>query len=144
MIVIQRGNEKALQNRHIAAAIAASKLLGGTPATDLDLTKATPELEQSPDAFEKGVALLAAGKSAEALDPLAQAFRERRRQLTPVPAEIYAAAILYGQALAAEKKYDAAAVAFLAAIEQRPSASLPRRLRADALLHAGKPEAAGR
>jgi tetratricopeptide (TPR) repeat protein len=144
VIVIQRGDERALQNRHVVAAIAASKLLGGNPDAGLDITQALPGLEQSTDAFEKGVGLLSAGKSSEAIDALARALRERQRQLTPMPQEIYAAAILYGQALSAEKKYDGAAVAFQAAIKQRPSASLPRQLRADALLHAGKPEAAGR
>ena len=126
-------------------AIAASMLLGGAPDTGLDpaaLNKAILELSQSSDAFEKGVGLLFAKKSAEAVDPLAQALKERQRQLTPFASEIYPAAILYGQALAAEKKYDAAAVAFLVATKQRPSAGLPQRLRADALVHAGKPDAA--
>jgi len=141
VILIQRGNKKALENRHVVAAIAASMLLGGAPDTELD-PKAIQELSQSPDAFEKGVGLLYAKKSAEAADALAQALKERQRQLTPFASEIYAAAILSGQALTAEKKYDAAAVAFLAAAKQRPSAELPRKLRADALVQAGKPDAA--
>ena len=141
VIVIQRGNKKALENRHVVGAIAASMLLGGAPDTGLD-PKAIPDLSQSPDAFEKGVGLLFAKKSAEAADALAQALKERQRQLTPFGAEIYPAAILYGEALAAEKKYDAAAVAFLVAAKQRPTAELPRKLRADALVQAGKPEAA--
>jgi hypothetical protein len=141
VIVIQRGNKKALENRHVVAAIAASMLLGGTPEIGLD-PKAILELSQSPDAFEKGVGLLFAKKSAEAIDPLAQALKERQRQLTPFASEIYAAAILSGQALTAENKYDAAAVAFLVATKQRPSAGLPRKLRANALINAGKPNAA--
>jgi hypothetical protein len=141
MIVIQRGNKRAMENRHVVAAIAASTLLGGAPDADLD-PKSILELSQSPDAFEKGVALLFAKKSAEAADPLAQALKERQRQLTPFASEIYAAAILCGQALVAEKKYDAASVAFLVATKQRPSAELPRKLRADALVQAGKPDAA--
>jgi len=140
-IVIQRGNEKALQNRHVVAAIGASMLLGNTPDTGLVPDKAILALAQSPDAFEKGVGLLFAKKYAEAVDALALGLKERQRQLTPIPAEIYPAAILYGQALMAEKKYDAAAVAFLVASKQRPGAGLPARLRADALVKAGKPEA---
>ena len=141
VIVIQRGNKKALENRHVVAAIAASMLLGGAPDTGLD-PKSILELSQSTDAFEKGVGLLFAKKSAEAADPLAQALKERQRQLTPFASEIYPAAVLYGQALTAEKKYDAAAVAFLVATRQRPSAEMPRKLRAEALINAGKPEAA--
>jgi hypothetical protein len=145
VIVIQRGNKKGLENRHVVGAIAASMLLGGVPDTGLDsaaLNKAILELSQSADAFEKGVGLLFAKKSAEAADPLAQALKERQRQLTPFASEIYPAAILYGQALTAERKYDAAAVAFLVATKQRPSAALPKKLRADALVNAGKPYAA--
>lgn len=145
VIVIQRGSKKALENRRVVGAIAASLLLGGAPGAGLDpaaLNRAILDLSQSPDAFEKGVGLLFAKKSAEAVEPLAQALRERQRQLTPFASEIYAAAILDGQALMAEKKYDAAAVAFLAAVKQRPSADLPRKLRAEALVNAGKPEAA--
>jgi hypothetical protein len=141
VIVIQRGSKKGLENRRAVAAIAASILLGGAPDTGLD-PAAILELPQSADAFEKGVGLLFAKKSAQAVDPLAQALRERQRQLTPFASEIYPAAILYGEALAAERKYDAAAVAFLVAANQRPSAELPRKLRADALVHAGKPDAA--
>lgn len=145
VIVIQRGSKKALENRHVVAAIAASMLLGGAPGTELDpaaLNSAIQELSQSSDAFEKGVGLLFAKKSAEAIGPLAQALKERQRQLTPFASEIYAAARLSGQALAAERKYDAAAVALLVAIKQRPSAEIPRKLRADALVQAGKPDAA--
>ena len=145
VIVIQRRNKKALENRHVVGAIAAAMLLGGSPETGLDstaLNKAILDLSQSADAFEKGVGLLSAKKFAEAADSLAQALKERQRQLTPFASEIYPAAILYGEALAAEKKYDAAAVAFLVAAKQRPSAELPRKLRADALVNAGKPDAA--
>ncbi len=144
VMIIQRGNEKALVNHRVVAAIAASILLGNAQDTGLAVdktAKAIPALEQSTDAFEKGVALLYAKKPAEAAAPLAQALKERQRQLTPIPSEIYAAAMLDGQALAAAGKYDAAAVAFLAAIKQRPSAALPAKLRADALAKAGKPEA---
>jgi hypothetical protein len=145
VIVIHRGNKKALTNKHVVAAIAASMLLSGAPDTGLDpaaMNKAILALSQSTDAFEKGVGLLFAKKSAEAAGPLAQALKERQRQLTPLASEIYPAAILYGQALTAEQKYDAAAVTFLMAIKQRPSAALPRQLRSDALVKAGKPEAA--
>ena len=144
VIVIQRGNKKALENRHVVGAIAASMLLDGAPDTGLDpaaLNKAILDLAQSTDAFEKGVGLFFAKTSAEAADALAQALKERQRQLTPFASEIYAAAILSGEALAAEKKYDAAAVAFLVAAKQRPTAALPRNLRADALVNAGKPDA---
>ena len=80
----------------------------------------------------------------EAIVPLAQALKERQRQLTPFASEIYAAAILYGQALAAEKKYDTAAVAFLVATSATPSLLMPRKLRAEALVKAGKPDVRNR
>ena len=143
-IVIERSNKRALDNRHVVAAIAASTLLGSTPDTGLDstaLNKAILDLSQSTDAFEKGVGLLFAKKSAEAVEPLAQALKERQRQLTPFPSEIYAAAILYGKALVAQEKYDAAATAFLVAVRQRPSDSMPRELRSIALINAGKSDA---
>jgi hypothetical protein len=141
-IVIQRGDDKALTNRHVVAAIEAAILLGVKPVSDLDANKATGSLTQSSDAFEKGIGLLAAGKFAEAIQPLALALKERQRQLTRIPSEIYPAALLYGQALSGAKKFDEAAVAFLTAAKLRPSAPLPRQLRAEALVHAGKPEAA--
>lgn len=145
VIVIHKGSAKALENRHVVVAIAAAMLLGGAPDTGLDtaaVNEAILALPQSADAFEKGVGLLYAKKFAEAAGPLAQALKERQRQLTPFASEIYPAAILYGQALAAEQKYDGAAIAFLVAIKQHPSAALPRKLRSDALVKAGKPEAA--
>jgi hypothetical protein len=147
-IVIQRGEEKALRNRRVVAAIAAGVILGMSgdkigfaPA---DLATAFADLAASEDPFEKGVGLLYAGKVAEAGEALSVALRQRQRQLTRVPSEIYPAAMLDGLALFRAGKFDAAAVAYLAALKERPSDSAARKDRAEALVKAGKPEAAGR
>ena len=84
---------------------------------------------------------MAANKFTEAAGELGRALKERQRQLTRVPSEIYPAALLYGLALEKEKKFDEAAVAFLAALKVRPSDELARKFRQDALLKAGKPDA---
>jgi hypothetical protein len=153
VIAIQRGDEKALANPRVLAAIAVPIVLGlATPQeiagkTGLDasaLTKAFPTLISVSDAFEKGVGLMAADKFADAAGELGRALKERQRQLTRVPSEIYPAALLHGQALEREKKFDEAAVAFLAAVKVRSSDERARKLRQEALINAGKPDAAAR
>jgi len=150
-MVIQRGDEKALANARVVAAIAAPVVLGVSSIEERaretgfsapDLAKAMAGLESSPDALASGVGLLYANKPAAAADKLAQALRERQRQLTRMPSEIYAAAMIYGRALALENKFDDAAVAFLAALKERPASEAARNARAEALVKAGKPEAA--
>jgi hypothetical protein len=150
-IAIQVGDQTALTNPRVVAAITTPFVMGLTPLglighkTGLDpaaLEQALMALVQSGDAFEKGLGLLYAKRYAEAADELAHALKERQRQLTRVPSEIYPVAILYGQALAGDKKFDEAAVVFLTAFKQRPSDLLARNLRSDALVREGKPEAA--
>ena len=152
-IVIQRGEEKALANKAAMAAIATPVVLGistldeaarRTGFTSAALTKAFGDLSGAEDAFEKGVGLLYGGRSADAAAALSTALRERQRQLTRVPSQIYAAAMLAGAALTRAGKFDEAAVAYLAAIKQRPSDERAAKLRDEALIKAGKPEAAGR
>ena len=152
-IVIQRGDEKALVNTRAVAAIAAPVVLGVSTLEEragetgfaaADLAKAFAGLESSPDPFASGVGLLYSNKPAEAADKLAQALRERQRQLTRMPSEIYPVAMIHGHALVLENKFDDAAVAFLGALKERPSAEAARKARADALIRAGKPEAAER
>ncbi len=150
VIAIQRGDEKALAYPRVVAAMAVPIVLGlATPQdiagkTGLDaaaLTKAFPTLVSASDSFEKGVGLMAANKFADAASELGRALKERQRQLTRVPSEIYPAALLYGHALEREKKFDEAAVAFLAALKARPSDELARKFRQDALVKAGKGDA---
>jgi cytochrome c-type biogenesis protein CcmH/NrfG len=90
------------------------------------------------------VGLLYGGKATDAIKPLETALRERERQLTRVPSEIYPAAMLDGLAELRANKFDAAAVAYSAALKQRPSDAAALKLRDEALVRAGKPEAAGR
>jgi tetratricopeptide (TPR) repeat protein len=144
-IVIQPEDERALENTRVVAAIAAGMLLNVDHAEGFEamaLAKAIDDLAGSGDAFAKGVGLLYAKKASDALDPLARALRERERQLTRVPSEIYPAAMLYGRALSEANKFDDAAVAYLKAMKQRPSDAAARQARAQALIKAGKPEAA--
>jgi hypothetical protein len=98
----------------------------------------------SADPFEKGVGFLYAGKAADAAESLGVALRQRQRQLTRVPSEIYPLAMLDGLALFKANKFDDSAVAYLTALKQKPSDEGARRYRAEALTKAGKSEAAGR
>jgi len=147
-IVIQRGEEKALANKRVVAAIATAVVLG-KPAEKTGflseaLATAFAGLVTSQDPFEKGVGLLYAGKFAEAAEALSVALRQRQRQLTRVPSEIYPLAMLEGMALYKANKFDDSAVAYLAALKQRPSDVAARKFRAEALTRAGKPEASER
>jgi hypothetical protein len=147
VIALQRGDEKALTNPRALAAITVPIILGlSTPQeiagkTGLDaaaLTKAFPTLTSASGSFEKGVGLMTANRFSDAAGELGRALKERQRQLTRVPSDIYPAALLYGQALEREKKFDEAAVAFLAALKVRPSDELARKFHQDALIKAGK------
>jgi hypothetical protein len=139
-IVIEKGDDRAASNVRVSAALEAGALLGVTH--DAGMQAGVAKLAGSEDVFARGVGLLAAGKAADAVEPLGRALKERERQLTRVPSEIYPAAMLYGKALFAAGKYDDAAVAFLKAMYQRPSDVAARKARAEALIKAGKPEAA--
>ena len=138
VVVIEDGDPKALATPRIVAYRAVAELLGAKPETGLDMSG----LAVSEDPFLKGVRLLYANKPADAVEPLARALRERERQLTRIPSEIYPAAMLYGRALFGANKFDDAAVAYLKAMNQRPSDTAARMARAEALIRAGKPEAA--
>jgi hypothetical protein len=151
VIVIQKGDPKALANQRTVAAVATGVLLGRETVEDCArrtgwatdaLVRAFAGLVASSDPFEKGVGLLYAAKPAEAAEELAVALRQRQRQLTRMPSEIYAAGMLNGWALFKAGKFDAAGVAFLAALKQRPSDEAALKGRTEALVKAGKPEAA--
>jgi tetratricopeptide (TPR) repeat protein len=137
VIVVEKGDTRAASNPRVVAALKAGELLGVKRDVRFD-----GNLISSEDPWVKGVGLLAANRPAEAMEPLGRALRERERQLTRVPSEIYPAAMLYGKALFAAGKFDDAAVAFLKALNQRPSDPVARKARAEALIKAGKPEAA--
>ncbi len=149
-LLMQHGDEKALRNKPVEAALLTPILLGTATLEELSKKTGLPQealkaafaaLPQSTDPFEKGAGLLYANKPAEAAEQLATALKQRQRQLTRVPSEIYPLALLYGHALYQSKKYDDAAVAYLTALKQRPSDEVTAQLRADALVKAGKPEA---
>jgi hypothetical protein len=141
-IVVEKGDARAAASPAVVAALAAGSLLGVNHDIGVDVSGGTAALASSNDPFVKGVGLLAAGKPVDAVDPLGRALKERERRLTRVPSEIYALAMLYGKALFAAGKFDSAAVSFLKAMDQRPSDAAARRARAEALIKAGKPEAA--
>ena len=137
VIVVDKGDARAASNPRVAVALAAGSLLGVSHDIGVDVHPAS-----SDEPWAKGVALLASGKFVDAVPPLALALKERERQLTRVPSEIYPAAMLYGKALFGAGKFDDAAVAFLKALKQRPSDPIARKARSEALIKAGKPEAA--
>jgi hypothetical protein len=135
-IVIQRGDEKALANKRVMAALATAVVLGTANPEDTARKSGLPAA-----ALVKSFADLAPADAAKSLDA---ALRERQRQLTRVPSEIYPAAMLDGLALLRANKFDAAAVVYSAALKQRPSDEAAMKLRDEALVRAGKPEATGR
>ena len=144
VLVVESGDPKVLENPRIVAALAAAELLGRPADAGLDaaaLRKAYAGLPRAEDPFAKGVGLLMGGKAADALEPLQRALRERERQLTRVPSEIYPAAMLLGKASLAAGKFDPAAVAFLKALQQRPASEDAAQLRREALEKAGKADA---
>ena len=150
VVVIQRGDEKALANARVVAAIAAPVVLGDVTLDDraretgftATLAKAFAGLGTAPDTFASGVGLLYANKPAEAADKLAQALKERQRQLTRMPSLNISGGDDGRARVVSGNKVHAAAVAFLAALKERPSSEAARKARADALVQAGKPEAA--
>ena len=135
-VTVSGDEQPKKSDRRIAAYRIAGRLLSGKPVND------DASLEGSDDPLIKGVRLLAEQKFADAVDPLSIALKERERQLTRIPSEIYPAAMLYGKALMGAGKFELASVAFLKAMNLRPSDMAPRKARAEALIQAGKPEAA--
>jgi hypothetical protein len=124
-LLMQRGDEKVLRNKPALAALLTPILLGASTPEEISKKTGLPQdalqqafatLTQSTDAFEKGTALLSLHQSLEAAEQLSLALKQRQRQLTRVPSEIYPVALLYGHALDQSKKYDAAAVAYLTAL----------------------------
>jgi hypothetical protein len=105
---------------------------------------ASPEcaaIESSTDPLLEGVRLLNEKRAADAVEPLSRALKDRERQLTRVPSEIYAAAMLFSRALFDAGKFDDAAVAAKKAMAQRPTDPAARKWRNEALIKAGKAEA---
>ncbi len=146
-IVIERGDARAPRNPHIVAAIITPVVLGlatleqRAQVTGLDpaaLAEAAEKLTTSTDPFEKGVGLFYKTNPIEALTPLNEAYKQRQRQLTRVPSEIYPVAMIYGRALVQSKKFDEAAVSFLIALRQRASDEWALKARAEALKQVGK------
>ncbi|HKD08797.1 MAG TPA: hypothetical protein VKB79_23040 [Bryobacteraceae bacterium] len=121
-------------NSRIAAYRCAARFLGVSSSD-------CAGLEFSADPLMEGVRLLNEKRPADAIDLLDRALKERERQLTRVPSEIYAAAMLYSRALFDAGKFDAAAVAALKALNQRPSDPAAHTARNEALVKAGKAEA---
>lgn len=146
-IVIEPADVRALSNPRVTAALATPVVLNlvtleqraGSVGFDPEaLKQAISKLADSKDAFERGVSHLFAGQVAEAVGPLSDAFRQRQRQLTRVPSEIYPVAMLYGKALMLSGKFADAAVAYLIALRQRPSDEWALKARSEALQQAGK------
>lgn len=151
VVVIERGDSKALAAPRIAADIATGIVLSresledAAKRTGFDQTAlkaAFTSLANVPDDYASGVGLLWARQPARAADLLAKALRERERQLTRVPSDIFPAVMLDAWALFDSGKYDDAAAIFLKAMKLRPSDAGVRKARAEALVKAGKEDAA--
>jgi tetratricopeptide (TPR) repeat protein len=151
IVTIERGDAKALANPRIAADIATGVVLGLEPLeaaakrTGFDaqaLKDAFNALAKATDDYASGVGLLWANRPAASAGPLAKALRERERQLTRVPSDIFPAAMLDAKALFDSGKYDDAAAVYLKAMKLRPSDIAVRKARAAALSKAGKGDAA--
>lgn len=149
--VIERGDSKALASARIAADIATGVVLGreslegAAKRTGFDaaaLKSALTALATVSDDYAGGAGLLWTNQPARAADLLARALRERERQLTRVPSDIFPAAMLDAKALFESGKYDDAAAIFLKAMKLRPSDPGVRTARAEALIKAGKEDAA--
>jgi len=139
-IVIERGDPKALTNPKVVTAVLAGELLG--KPTDIGV-KITPDaLDKADDYLSKGVGLLYRNQPRDAVEPLSKALRERERVMTQIPSDIYPAAMLYGKALMGAGKFDDAALAFMKATKQRASDPAAKAAQAEALVKAGKAEAA--
>jgi len=151
VVVIERGDPKALANPGIAAEIATGVVLGresledAAKRTGFDaaaLKSAFTSLANATDEYAGGVGLLWTNQPARAADLLARALRERERQLTRIPSDIFPAAMLDAKALFDSGKYDDAAAVYLKATKLRPSDPAVRKTRAEALIKAGKEDAA--
>jgi len=149
--VIERGDLKALANPRIAADIATGVVLGRESLEDAGkrtgfdvaaLKSAFTSLADATDDYAGGVGLLWTNQPARAADLLARALRERERQLTRIPSDIFPAALLDAKALFDSGKYDDAAAVYLKAMKLRPSDPRVRKARAEALRKAGKEDAA--
>ena len=149
--VIAKGDAKALGSPRVVAMLAVPVLLGRkilaevAAETGLDaaaIEKAIVALGTSEEGFEKGIALLWAGKPVEAKEQTLRGLKGRERVMTPIASDIYPAAMLHGKALLGAGKFDDAAVAFGKAVKLRNSDASARRARAEALQKAGKPDAA--
>jgi hypothetical protein len=152
-IVIQKADEKGLSNKSTVAALATPVLMGVSSMAAISeksgysvdaLELAFAELASSSDAWQKGLGLLFTGKAKDAAAQLGLALRERQRQLTRVPSDIYPVAVVHGRALFKANQFDDAAVAFLTAMRLRPSSEVATKARDEALIKAGKADAAGR
>jgi tetratricopeptide (TPR) repeat protein len=151
VVVVERGDSKALANPGIAADIATGVVLGresledAAKRTGFDtgaLKSSFASLANATDDYAGGVGLLWTKQPARAVDLLARALRERERQLTRVPSDIFPAAMLNAKALFDSGKYDDAAAVYLKAMKLRPSDAGVRKARAEALIKAGKEDAA--
>ena len=151
VVVIERGDSRALASVRIAADIATGVVLGresledAAKRTGFDaaaLKAALTALATASDDYAGGAGLLWTNQPARAATLLARALRERERQLTRVPSDIFPAAMLDAKALFDSGKYDDAAAVYLKAMKLRPSDAGLRKARAEALTKAGKEDAA--
>ncbi|MSV30435.1 MAG: hypothetical protein EXQ52_17080, partial [Bryobacterales bacterium] len=129
-IVLAEAGERGNLESGAAVASMAARLLASESMANVaaDFRLDAAEIEKairglggrSKDPFELGLSKLFQRENAAAANYLAQALKEREKQLTKDAAEIVDAASFLGQALAAMEKWPDAAVAYQRAMNGRP------------------------
>ncbi len=150
-ITLAEAGERAnLESTTAVASMAARALVSGRlteVASEFRLDAAEIEKAirglsgRSKDPFEIGLSKLYERENADAARHLAQALKQREKQLTKVAAEIVDAAFFLGQALAAMEKWPEAAVAYQRAMNDRPDDADILHALGTALVKSGKPDA---
>jgi tetratricopeptide (TPR) repeat protein len=150
IVLAEAGDRAILENTAAVASLAARALASGRIADvaiefrldAADMEKAIRGLSaRSRDPFETGLSKLFQRDYADAAKNLAQALKEREKQLTRDAAEIADAASFLGMALAALEKWPEAAVAYQRAMNARADDAEILEALGAALVKSGKPDA---
>ncbi len=150
IVLTEPGARENLESEVAVASMAARLLASGSMAdVAAEFLFDAPAIEKSirglggrsKDPFQIGLSQLFQRENDAAAKYLAQALKEREKQLTKDAAEIVDAASFLGQALAAMGKWQDAAVAYQRALSGRADDADILHALGTALVKAGKPDA---